>query len=114
MARDRYWLTKISSQEVLILLRSSFSVPKVIYLLGWSPFGLPQEKFDAMLKYAIQHITNSKLSHCQWLQASLPVRDGGLGIRRVSVLVIPAFVVSAARTFLSRTTFFRSVSQIRQ
>jgi len=34
----------------------------------------------------------------QWIQASLPVRDGGLGIRRVSSLALPAFVVSATST----------------
>ena len=27
----------------------------------------------------------------QWLQASLPIKDGGLGIRRVSSLATPAF-----------------------
>ena len=30
----------------------------------------------------------------KWIQASLPVRDGGLGIRRVTSLALPAFVAS--------------------
>jgi len=34
----------------------------------------------------------------QWLQASLPVKDGGLGVRRVSSLALPAFLASAAST----------------
>ena len=34
----------------------------------------------------------------KWTQASLPVRDGGLGIRRVTSLALPAFVASAAST----------------
>jgi hypothetical protein len=38
------------------------------------------------------------LSDSQWLQASLPIKDGGLGIRRVSSLAIPAFLSSAAST----------------
>ena len=56
------------------------------------------EKFDALLKQAIQRITNSNLSDLQWIQASLPVRDGGLGVRRVSSLALPAFLASAAST----------------
>jgi len=51
-----------------------------------------------MLKQAIQRITNSVLSDLQWIQASLPVRDGGLGVRHVSSLALPAFLVSAAST----------------
>jgi hypothetical protein len=34
----------------------------------------------------------------QWLQASLPVKDGGLGVRRVASLASPAFLASAAST----------------
>ena len=36
------------------------------------------------------------LSDIQWTQASLPVKDGGLGVRRVSSLALPAFLASAA------------------
>jgi len=54
------------------------------------------EKFDALLKQAIQRITNSDLYDLQWIQASLPVRDGGLGVRPVSSLALPAFLASAA------------------
>ena len=62
------------------------------------------ERFDALLKQAIQRITNSVLSDLQWIQASLPVRDGGLGVRRVSSLALPAILASAASTMSSRTT----------
>ena len=31
-----------------------------------------------------------------WLQARLPIKDGGLGVRRVSSLALPAFLASAA------------------
>jgi len=50
------------------------------------------------LRRSIQLITNSDLSDSQWIQASLPVRDGGLGIRRVTSLAIPSFIASAAST----------------
>jgi len=34
----------------------------------------------------------------QWLQASLPLKEGGLGVRRVASLALPAFLASAAST----------------
>ena len=37
-------------------------------------------QFDALLRRSIQLITNSDLSDIQWIQASLPVKDGGLGV----------------------------------
>jgi len=37
-------------------------------------------------------------SDSQWLQASLPVKDGGPGDRRVASLALPAFLASAAST----------------
>ena len=79
---------------------ASFSAPKVLHLLRCSPsVSHPSlERFDALLKQAIQRITNSVLSDLQWIQASLPVRDGCLGVRRVSSLALPAFLASAAST----------------
>ena len=55
-------------------------------------------RFAALQRGTVKQITNSDLSDIQWTQASLPVRDGGLGIRRVSSLALPAFVASAAST----------------
>ena len=40
-----------------------------------------------MLRAAIQRITNSDLSDSQWLQASLPVKDGGLERERVIMIM---------------------------
>ena len=74
-------LSSIASQDALLLLRASFSATKVLHMLRCSPsVSYPSlEKFDALLKQAIQRITNSDLSDLQWIQASLLVRDGGLG-----------------------------------
>ena len=93
-------LNLVSSQDALILLRSSFSAPKVLHLLRCSPsMSHPSlQSFDSWLRKAVQRITNSDLSDTQWLQASLPVKDGGLGVRRVTSLAIPAFLASAAST----------------
>jgi len=103
LARACDRLCLIGAQDALIMLRSSFSAPKVLHLLhcsDCSPSANHQalSSFDAILRRAIQLITNSNLAEFQWIQASLPVHDGGLGIRRVSSLAIPAFVASAAST----------------
>ena len=38
------------------------------------------------------------MNDIQWTQATLPVKDGGLGIRSVTVLAASAFLASAAGT----------------
>ena len=48
---------------------------------------------------ALEHITHCSFADTQWLQASLPIKDGGFGIRRVSSLALPAFLSSAAKTW---------------
>ena len=55
-------------------------------------------RFESLLRSSIQCITNSDLSGIWWLQASLPVKDGSLGVRHVSSLALPAFLASAAST----------------
>jgi hypothetical protein len=50
------------------------------------------------LRSGIGLITNCSLSDAQWLQASLPVKDGSLGVRQVASLALPAFLASAAGT----------------
>ena len=97
-AADR--LASIGSQDALILLRASFSAPRVQHLLRCSPSsgnaGLT--KFDSILRSTIDRITNSNLSDTEWLQASMPIKLGGLGLRQVCSLAIPAFLASAAST----------------
>ena len=69
-------LSAINSQDALILLRSSFSAPKVRHLLRCSPpvSHNSLEKFDELLRRLVQRITNRDLSDSQWIQASLPVK----------------------------------------
>ena len=56
------------------------------------------QRFDELLRSAVGRITNSALSDIQLLQASLPIKLGGLGVRRVTSLAIPAYLASAAST----------------
>jgi hypothetical protein len=91
-------LSLLGAQDALVLLRASFSAPRVQHLMRCSPsVDHPAlSEFDRILRSAICKITNCDLSENQWLQAGLPIRDGGLGIRRVSSLALPAFLASAA------------------
>ena len=61
LARACDRLRLIGAQDALILLHSSFSAPKVLHLLRCSPSANHQalSNFDAILRRAIQLITNS-------------------------------------------------------
>jgi len=55
-------------------------------------------QFDSILRNGLSTILNVNLSDTQWLQASLPVSNGGLGIRSARMLAPSAFLASAAFT----------------
>src|SRR6218665_3622002 len=50
------------------------------------------------MRKGLQNILNISFTDTQWLQATLPIRVGGLGIRRAESLAISAFLASAAFT----------------
>jgi len=49
---------------------------------------------DDTLSQALSTITNCSLSEAAWSQASLPIRWGGVGLRKVSDLAASAFLAS--------------------
>ena len=81
-----------------LLLRHSFSIPKILYILRSAPCFLSAslEAYDNLLRDILSDITNVCLENSVWAQASLPVRAGGLGVRRASQLAPSAFLASAA------------------
>ena len=98
----------LQSHEALNLLRNSISVPdsvaKLLYTLRTSECSENPQfmKFGKLQRKCITDVIN--MNDNQWTQATLPVKDGGLGIRSVTVLAPSAFLASAAGT-LFRTTF---------
>jgi len=54
--------------------------------------------FDNLLRSELIRTANTDISNSQWLQASLPIKDGGLGIKRVRSLALPAYLALAAST----------------
>lgn len=93
-------LPYIARQDALLILRCSLGSPRLMHILRSSPcHGHPRlEAYDELLRAGFERILNVSLTDEQWTQASLPIRMGGLGIRRVSSLALPAFLASAAGT----------------
>src|SRR6218665_947645 len=54
--------------------------------------------YDKLLRGGMERILNIYLTEDQWMQASLPIRMRGLGVRRVSSLPLLAFLASAMGT----------------
>jgi len=55
-------------------------------------------RFDDTLQTGLSRILNVDLSNGQWLQALLPVGNGGLGVQSAMMLAPSAFLASAAST----------------
>ena len=94
-------LNLLQLQDALLLLRHSFAIPKlhVLYLLRTSPCFLADhlEAFDVSLHHLLSKIINVSLEDdSAWIQATLPVRLGGIGIRRAVQLAPSAYLASAA------------------
>ena len=90
----------ITANDAFVLLRTFFSAPKLQHIMHASTSYDNEHllKFDELLRTAISKLYIVSLSNNQWLQASLPVKSGGLGIRYVSSLASPAFLASAVGT----------------
>jgi len=87
---------RMPSHEALFLLKSSFGIPRLQFLLRTAPCALSPEvfKFDESVRGLLSSILNLKLVNSAWVQASLPVRWGGIGIRRAEILAPSAFLAS--------------------
>ena len=93
-------LKSIAAHDALILLRTSLSALRLMHIVRCVPC-INHHLFlthDSLLRESISVITNSCLSDNHWLQASLPIRNGGLCIRHVTSLALFAFLASAANT----------------
>ena len=92
-------LSGLRSQDALCLLCHSFAISKVLFILRSAPCFLSKklEAFDGLLRSLSSSILNINLNHDgSWLQATLPVHVGGLGVRRAVQLAPSAFLASAA------------------
>ena len=92
-------LHHLHAHNVVVLLRHSYSIPKLLYVWDTSPtFMSPLPvTWDLLLLSIASNITNINFqsSTSDWLQATLPVGSVGLGIQRAAHLAPSAFLVSA-------------------
>ena len=91
-----------SAHDSLVLLQHSFAIPKLHYLLRTTPCFLSGhlEEYDSVLRSILSSVTNCPLVQDEkaWLQASLPVKLGCLGIRRAVQVAPSAYLSSTAAT----------------
>jgi len=87
-------LSLLSAHDALILLKASFSAPKMMHTMRCSPcVNHPAfTEYDNLVRTGIFAAINLDLSDLQWLHASLPVKEGRLGVRRVTSLAPSAFL----------------------
>ena len=97
MARAATRLSSIAAPHALVLLKASFSAPKLMHTMRASPCRghAALDKFDGLHGDCVCSIINTDLADAQWTQA---VRNGGLGVKRISSLAPSAFLASAAGT----------------
>ena len=90
-------LRLLYKHDALVILRHSFSLPSLLHILRSSycgDNGLLAE-FDEALRCGLADLLNVALGDEQWLQATLPVRDEGLGLRRTRQVASSAVLASA-------------------
>ena len=86
-------LSHLDRHPAYFLLKNCFSMPKLMYLLQSSPtFQHPDliADFDDCLKSCATDICNVSFDDIGWIQATLPIRLGGIGLHRASDLALPA------------------------
>ena len=84
-------LSLLNAQDALLVLRVSFSAPRVQHLLRCSPSvdNPALDLFDGYLRSALSRISNTNISDTV---------VGGMGVRQMRSLTLPAFLASAAST----------------
>lgn len=80
------------------VLKCCLFVPKFTYVLRCSLLWKHQthlELLDETVRTSLVKIFNCQINNEAWNFASLPVRFGGIGVRRASDVALPAFLSSA-------------------
>lgn len=86
---DRHTATFFLSHHV--------SAPRLQYLLRSTPsflYSSGLRHIDETVRATLADITNVDIQGPAWLQAALPIRHGGLGVRSVERLSLPCYIAS--------------------
>ena len=87
----------IGSHTALFFLSRYAAVPRAMYLLRAAPVYQTQESLraiDEQMREASSRCCNVLLDDDFWTQASPPLRFGGLGVRRLEDVALPAYIAS--------------------
>lgn len=95
-----FWerLLSLNSHTAYFLLKNCLAIPKLTYFIRTTPLWLfPSllQYFDDGIRSTLESILNIPLDDHNWTQASLPINFGGLGIRKITDICLPAFMASA-------------------
>ena len=88
-------LELIEAHQAFFILKNCLSIPKLIYLLRSAPcFKCKDELevFDTAIKTNMEKICNVSFGEENWSQASLPIRNAGLGLRSTADVPLPCFL----------------------
>jgi len=90
-------LGKLSSQSPFLLPRASISIPRLVYFLRCAPAWKEEDQlsaYDKALRQAMEAVLNCRLEDDSWDQATLPVKQGGVGVRCAMGVALPSFLAS--------------------
>ncbi len=90
-------LSSLQTHYAYFVLKNCIAIPKLTFLLRTTPlwkFPNLLTDMDMKIKTALEKITNVGLNSTQWTQSSLPVNFGGLGIRSLLDISLPAYLSS--------------------
>lgn len=105
-------LKNLDVHQAICLFRHSLSSPRFIHLLRTSPtFEIENilREADELIRTTLESISNTKVDGRKWLQASLLISLGGLGIRRLEDLAHPAYWSSLHRTTDLSNSILRTI-----
>lgn len=88
---------KLNTHIAYYLTKNCLFIPKFTYFLRTCPvwkFPNILNSLDIYLRNSLETILNIVLTESQWIVASLPISKGGLGIRKISDIALPAFLAS--------------------
>ena len=94
-------MDKLSSLEdphsEYVLLRNCLALPKMSYLIRTvNPLNhqASMNRFDDSVRNSLERLLGSPMSDDKWTQASIPVSQGGLGLRSAALHSAGAFISS--------------------
>ncbi|KAJ0182426.1 hypothetical protein K1T71_001795 [Dendrolimus kikuchii] len=94
-------LLQINSHMAFWIIKFCLFVPKFTHFLRCCQFWkhpIILQTLDDIVKNTLINVLNIDLQERIWTQATLPVRFGGLGVRKISSVALPAFLSSVHST----------------